>query len=96
MCACVVAVREQVCVHIHVCWSRWLLWTRPWGPWRGPPLVRLLTLNRASGRFPFSLLSKPLPQAGPLAISPSAGRLHSFVRSGAETPPGVQLPILKA
>lgn len=48
-------------MHIHVCWSRWLLWTRPWGPWRGPPLVRLLALNRASGRFPFFLLQASLP-----------------------------------
>lgn len=66
MCACVVAVRERVCVRIHVCWSRWLLWTRPWGPWRGPPLVRLLMLNRASGRFPFSLFSpSPSPRPAP-------------------------------
>lgn len=78
MCDCCVCA--SVCTSMS--WSRWQLQTRPWGPWTGPPLVRLLALNRASGRFPFSLLSpSPTPRPAPWP-SPCAG-LHSSGRSRA-------------
>lgn len=61
---CVVAVRVRACVHIHVL-VLMAAADQAQGTLEGvgSPLVRLLALNRASGRFPSSVFSpRPTPR----------------------------------
>lgn len=50
--------------HVHVCFSQWLLWTRPWGPRKRLSLVRLLAAEQSKRTVP-RLPPLQAPRPGP-------------------------------
>lgn len=86
------AVCVRVCVHIHVS-VLMAAAGQAQGTWGGgSSLVRLLALNRASGRFPFSVFC-PRPSPGPPpGGQPSAGLLPAVGGAGPVAPRGCGHP----
>lgn len=88
---CVGAVCVRVCVHIRVS-VLMAAAGQAQGTWGGSSLVRLLALNRASGRFPFSVFC-PRPSPGPPPGGhPSAGLLPAAGGAGPAAPRGCGRP----